>query len=85
MPPCHHWSWSSMYVASDHLTTVRRSVLAPGPDDVRDVELGGEVGVLADPDLAPLTRDDQHALGGTDVEHDPPARASPPARRTSRS
>ncbi len=29
MPPCHHWSWSSTYVASDHFTTVRRRSLAP--------------------------------------------------------
>ncbi|CAM5591680.1 hypothetical protein SCANM63S_07265 [Streptomyces canarius] len=25
IPPCHHWSWSSMCVASDHLTTVSRT------------------------------------------------------------
>ncbi len=24
IPPCHHWSWSSTYVESDHFTTVRR-------------------------------------------------------------
>ena len=31
MPPCHHWSWSSMWELSDHFTTVRRRVLrSPG-------------------------------------------------------
>ena len=28
-PPCHHWSWSSMKVASDHFTTVSRSTFRP--------------------------------------------------------
>ena len=30
IPPCHHWSWSSMNEASDHFTTRSRSVLEPG-------------------------------------------------------
>ncbi len=31
IPPCHHWSWSSTKVASDHFTTRRVSVCGPGP------------------------------------------------------
>lgn len=27
IPPCHHWSWSSMCEASDHLITVSRTTL----------------------------------------------------------
>ena len=30
MPPCHHWSWSSMKEVSDHFTTVSRRSFAPG-------------------------------------------------------
>ena len=76
MPPCHHWSWSSMNEASDHLTTVRRSVWSPAMEPIRQVELRGEVGVLRDPDLRAVELDDQHALGGAHMEdHAPPAHA----------
>ena len=51
IPPCHHWSWSSTYVASDHLTTRRRQRVRARPEAVGQVELGGEVRVLADADL----------------------------------
>ena len=78
MPPCHHWSWSSMNEASDHFTTVSRSSFAPGPQQVGDLELGREMRVLADPDVLPVDLDQQHALGRPDVEHHPLAR---PARR----
>ena len=30
IPPCHHWSWSSTKVASDHFTTRSVSVCDPG-------------------------------------------------------
>ena len=72
IPPCHHWSWSSTYVASDHLTTRSVSVLAPGRSAAGQVELGREVRILPDPDLLAVEADDQDALGGPDVEHDPP-------------
>ena len=78
MPPCHHWSWSSTYVASDHFTTLSRIVFGPAATNGRDVELGRQVRVLADPDLRAVDRDDQDALGRPDVEDDPPAG---PARR----
>ena len=29
IPPCHHWSWSSMKVASDHFVTSMRTTLLP--------------------------------------------------------
>ena len=77
MPPCHHWSWSSTNEASDHFTTVSRSVVGAGPQERRHVELGGEVRVLADPDVVTVELDEQHALGGAHVEHD----AAPGPRR----
>ena len=82
IPPCHHWSWSSMNVASDHLTTRRRSVLAPGrPDRVRSNSAARWESLLI-ADLDAVERHDQDALGGADVEHDPPARPTPPGART---
>ena len=52
MPPCHHWSWSSMNVASDHFTTVSAEcALGPGRGALGQLELRGQVRVLADPDL----------------------------------
>ncbi len=43
-----------------------------GAYDVREVEVGGEVGVLGDADGPPVHVHQQHALGGPDLEHDPP-------------
>ena len=43
-------------------------------EPVGDLELGCEVGVLADPDLDPVERRDQDALGGPHVEHHPATR-----------
>ncbi len=42
-------------------------------DEGRDVELRREMGVLADPDVAPVDLDEQDALGGADVQDDAPA------------
>ena len=52
------------------------------PEAVGQVELGGEVRVLADPDLLAVELDDEDALGGADVEDDAPAG---PAAGTSKS
>ena len=59
----------------DHAQVER--VLA-GPDEIGHVELGGEVGVLADADVRSFRRGDQDALRRADVEDHP---ALPPAGR----
>ena len=83
IPPCHHWSWSSMNDASDHFTTVSRRVFQPGRERRRDVELRGEVRVLADADLdavelARSARSPRRRRGARRA-----VRPSPPAARTS--
>ena len=45
-----------------------------GPQVWREIELRGEVGILADPDIATVDGDDEDALGGPDVENDTPIR-----------
>ena len=71
MPPCHHWSWSSTYEASDHLITRNTSSLSPAHEERRHVELGGQVGILARPDLPAVEGHEQDALGGADMEDHP--------------
>ena len=54
---------------------------------LRHVELGGQVRVLADPDLAVVDAGDQHALGRADVEDHPavgPHRTAERAREPDR-
>ena len=70
MPPCHHWSWSSTKLASDHLMTVSRRVFVPGTTVPGDVELRGEMGVLADAHVRAVEGHDEDALRGADMEHD---------------
>ncbi len=45
-----------------------------GAHQPRQVELGGQVGVLGDAGRPPVHVHQQHALGGPDLEHDPPSR-----------
>ena len=73
MPPCHHWSWSSMNDASDHLTTRQGQLVVASAEERRELELRREVGVLADAHGLPVALDHEDALGGTHMEHDPPA------------
>ena len=49
-------------------------MFAPGPQAVGQVELGCEVGVLADAELVAVEAHQQDAFGGSDVEDDAPAR-----------
>ena len=42
-------------------------------DGIGDVELGSQVGVLADPDLLAIDGHDEDAFGGADIEDDSPA------------
>ena len=51
-------------------------VVRTGSQVAGDVELGGEVGVLAQPDLEAVDRHDDEALGRADREHDPAIRPS---------
>ena len=75
IPPCHHWSWSSMYVASDHLTTVSRSVVRRRPARWSVMSnSAARCESLLIPTSTPLSAHEQDALGGPDVEHDPAAR-----------
>ncbi len=45
-----------------------------GSETVGQVELRRQVRILADPDRLAVERDDEDALGGADVEDDPPSR-----------
>ena len=49
MPPCHHWSWSSTNDRVGPLHDRQPQLVArPARTSARDVELGGQVRVLAD-------------------------------------
>ena len=54
------------------LDDAQRQGVGARPDAAGQVELRGEVGILPDPDLLAVEADDQDALGGPDMEHDPP-------------
>ncbi len=55
------------------LHDAQRQAVGARPGHLGQVELGGEMGVLAEPDLDAVQGDDQDALGRADVEDDPPA------------
>ncbi len=56
MPPCHHWSWSSTYVASDHFTTVSETVFDPGRTNAPTSNSAARWESLETPTSCPFTR-----------------------------
>ena len=55
IPPCHHWSWSSTYVASDHFTTRSQVVFAPGRRTAVTSNSAARCESLLSPTSSPLT------------------------------
>ena len=75
MPPCHHWSWSSMKVASDHFTTRQAERVRPGhePSVTSNSEARWES--LLMPTSSAVDAGTIRTLSAApDVEHDAPAR-----------